>query len=145
MKHLSFAMSFAMVACILVFQGEASAQFKIPPNSKIFVAKMEGDLDGFIKAEIIKKKLPLRVVLEDAEAEYILVGASIKADDKWYHTVFGGRDKNEGNVQLIGVKDKSLIWAGEAGDRSLWWGNLKRGGQRKVADRLVGKMKKALF
>ena len=27
-----------------------------------------------------------------------------------------------------------------AGDRSLWWGALKKGGQRKVADRLVGKM-----
>jgi hypothetical protein len=38
-----------------------------------------------------------------------------------------------------------MIWAGEAGDRSLWWGSLKRGGQRKVADRIVSKMKDDLF
>ena len=56
-----------------------------------------------------------------------------------------GKDKNEGSVQLISVKDKVMVWAGEAGDRSLWWGGFKRGGQRKVADRIVSKMKKELF
>jgi hypothetical protein len=39
---------------------------------------------------------------------------------------------------------KTLLWSDEAGDRSLWFGALKRGGQRKVADRLVSKLKKAL-
>ena len=28
---------------------------------------------------------------------------------------------------------------------NLWWGSLRRGGQRKVADRIVGKMKNQLF
>src|SRR5262249_49172970 len=32
----------------------------------------------------------------------------------------------------------------EAGDRSLWWGSLKRGGERKVADRLVHNLKDAM-
>jgi hypothetical protein len=36
------------------------------------------------------------------------------------------------------------MWASEAGDRSLMWGALARGGQRKVADRLVNNLKKAL-
>jgi hypothetical protein len=38
-----------------------------------------------------------------------------------------------------------MIWAGEAGDRSLWWGGIKRGGQRKVADRIVKEMKRNLW
>lgn len=118
---------------------------KVPAGAKIFIAPMEGDLHPFIAAEIVKKKLPVVVVTEEKEADFILTGASIKGDDKWYHTVFGGKDKNEGSVQLISVKEKTLIWAGEAGDRSLWWGSLKRGGQRKVADRIVSKMKKDLF
>ncbi len=60
--------------------------------------------------------------------------------------MFGtGKDKNEGNVQVLSVKDKTLVWAGEAGDRSLWFGSFKRGGQRKVADRIVSQMKKDLF
>ena len=118
---------------------------KIPTGSKIFIAAMSGDLHPFIAAEIIKKKLPVTVVTEEEEADYILTGASIKGDDKWYHTVFGGKDKNEGSVQLICVKDKTMVWAGEAGDRSLMWGGFRRGGQRKVADRIVKKMKEELF
>ena len=80
-----------------------------------------------------------------ARGDFILTGASIKADDKWYNVVFGGKDKNEGNVQLISVTERTLVWAGEAGDRSLLWGSLKRGGQRKVADRIVRQLKKDLF
>ena len=118
---------------------------RVPVGSKVFIAPMEGNLNGFIAPEIIKKKIPLVVVTDDKDAEYILTGASIKADDKWYHAVFGGKDKNEGNVQLISVKDKLMVWAGEAGDRSMWWGGLKRGGQRKVADRIVKQLKKDLF
>ena len=46
---------------------------------------------------------------------------------------------------MLSVKEKTLVWAGEAGDRSLWFGSLKRGGERKVADRIVSQMKKELF
>jgi hypothetical protein len=118
---------------------------KIAPGSKVFIAPMDGNLDGFIASEIIKKKLPLTIVTDEKDADYVLAGASIKADDKWYHTIFGGKDKNEGNVRLLSIKDKTLAWAGEAGDRSMWFGGWKRGGERKVADRIVRNMKKDLF
>ncbi|HWC98554.1 MAG TPA: hypothetical protein VG456_17460 [Candidatus Sulfopaludibacter sp.] len=111
----------------------------------MFIAPMENGLDGFIAPELIKKKVPVVVVTDEKDAEYVLAGGSSKADDKWYHVVFGGKDKNEGNVRLLSVKDKQMVWAGEAGDRSLWWGSLKRGGQRKVADRIVRQMAKDLF
>ena len=47
----------------------------VPTGSKVFIAPMEGSLDGFIAPEIIKKKLPLVVVTEEKDAEYILTGA----------------------------------------------------------------------
>jgi hypothetical protein len=121
------------------------AQTKVQPGSRVFVDKMENGLDGFIAAEIVKQKLSIVVVTEESTADYVLTGGSQKGDDKWYHTVFGGKDKNEGNVKMMNVKEKTLVWAGEAGDRSLWWGSLSRGGQRKVADRIVSRMKKELF
>lgn len=134
------------VLTLLIFAGAVTfAQMKVAPNSKLFIAPMEGNLHGFIAAEIVKKKVPLVVVVEEEQADYILTGGSIAGENKWYHSVFGGRDRNEGNVQLISVKDKQLVWAGEAGDRSLWWGSIKRGGQRKIADRLVKRMKEDLF
>jgi hypothetical protein len=73
---------------------------------------MKGSLDGFISPEIIKKKMPLVVVTDEKHAGYILSGASIKANDRWYNAVFGGNDKNEGNVRLLRVKDHQMVSAG---------------------------------
>ena len=133
-----------LVSASLCIAGDIPVS-RVPPGSKIFIAPMDGNLNGFIAPEIMKKKLPLVVVIDEKDADFILTGASIKADDKWYNTVFSGKDENEGNVQLISVKDRQMVWAGEAGDRSIWWGGLRRGGQRKVADRIVQQMREDLF
>ena len=117
----------------------------IPPGSAIYVAPMTGDLAGFISAEIIKQKLPLVVVMTEVDASYILAGASLQGDNKWFNSIWGGKDKHEGNVQLFDAKKKVLIWAGEAGDRSLFATAYKRGGLRKVADRIVKQMKNDVF
>lgn len=123
----------------------SSAAEKIPSGSKVYISVMEGQLDGFIASEVIKQKLPIAVVLDDKDADFVLAGASIKADDKWYHVIFGGKDKNEGNVRLLDFKTRTMVWAGEAGDRSLWYGGFRRGGERKVAERIVKQMKRDLF
>jgi hypothetical protein len=126
-------------------QLKLSERHNIPPGSRVYVAPMDGKLEGFISAELVKKKLPIIVVIDEKDADFIITGASIKGDDKWYHSVFGtGKDKNEANIQVVSVKERAIIWAGEAGDRSLWWGNIKRGGQRRVADRLIDKLKSDL-
>ena len=138
------AKSFLLLPLIVVVSTIARGQ-AVPQGSKVFIAPMQGGLDGFIAPEIIKKKIPLIVVTDESQADYVLSGASLKADDRWYNTVFGGKDKNEGNVRLLDVKSKQMVWAGEAGDRSLWAGGWKRGGERKVADRIVEQMKKQLF
>ena len=43
-------------------------------------------------AEILKKKLPVTVVTDEKDAELVLTGSSLKADDHWYSTVFNGKD-----------------------------------------------------
>jgi hypothetical protein len=111
----------------------------------VYISPMIGNLDGFIAAEIIKQHVPMRVVLAESDAEFVITGLSLREDDKWYNFAFGGKDKNEGNIRLIDVKHKTMVWAGEAGDRTLWYGSLHRGGQRKVAQRLVGRMKRDSF
>ncbi|MCI0421217.1 MAG: hypothetical protein L0312_18660 [Acidobacteria bacterium] len=132
------------ICAILVAANALQAQ-GVPRNSKVFITEMQGGLHSFIAPEIIKRKLPVVVVADENQADFVLVGESVKGDDKWHHTVFGGKDKNEGAVQLIDVKTKAIVWAGEAGDRSMMWGGWKRGGQRKVADRIVNQMGKDLF
>jgi hypothetical protein len=145
MKYYSLTVMALLALMFTQATAQTKSEAKVPEGAKIFIAPMQGDLHPFIAAEVVKKKLPVVVVTDEKEADFILAGASIKGDDKWYHSVFGGKDKNEGSVQLLNVKDKTMVWAGEAGDRSLMWGGLRRGGQRKVADRIVNKMKKELF
>jgi hypothetical protein len=139
----------AVLAILTLAFTQAVAQNKSEKRSlvgaKIFIAPMKGNLHPFIAAEIMKKKLPVVVVTEKNKAEYILAGSFIKGDEKWYHTAFGVTDKNEGSVQLIKVRNKTLVWAGGAGDQSLLLRGWSRGGQSKVAGRIVNKMKKDLF
>ena len=121
----------------------ASERASSPIGAKFYIAPMQDGFDGFISAEILKRGLPLVVVADEREADFIITGSTNKGVHKWYDTVFGSgyeRDRNQGNIRVIRVKDRTIVWAGEAGDRSLWWGALKKGGQRKVADRIVGKM-----
>jgi len=139
----------AVLAFITIGFTQAVAQNKsVKPSlagAKIFIAPMKGNLHPFIAAEIVKKKLPVVVVTDKKKADYILAGSFLKGDGKWYHTALGVTDQNEGSVQLVNVKNKTLVWAGGAGDRSLFLGGWNRGGQSKVAGRIVNKMKKDLF
>jgi S1-C subfamily serine protease len=126
----------AVLALLPLAFTEAAAQNKPEKPSldgaKIFIEPMQGDLHPFIAAEIVKKKLPFVIVMERKNADYILSGSFVKGDD----------NKNQGSVQLLNVKDKTLVWAGEADDRSTFFG---RGGQSKVADRIINKMKNDIF
>ena len=119
-----------------------------PFNARFFVAQMDEGFDGLIAALMLEKKLPLTVVAEEGLADFIVIGGTNKGPHKWYDTVFGGgyeRDRNQGSIRVIRVRDKTVIWAAQKGDRSIWWGSLKKGGRRKVAERLVNKMKDDLF
>ena len=142
MRSLFLCLSLSALLC-------AQEKITIAPGSKIFIAKMEGNLDGFIPPEIQKQKVPFTVVLDEKDADYILTGMSQKAGSAWYDVIAGGviagKDKIEANVQLVCVKDKKLAWSGEAGDRSVLFGALRRGGQRKVAERIVKSMKTEVF
>jgi hypothetical protein len=118
----------------------------VPSGAAVFIEEMENDLDGYLRAEFVKKKLPLSVVLSRQDAHLVLTGASTaEANRKWHEGwLTSEQDRTSGNVMVFDRATKKLLWAGEAGDRSLWWGSLARGGQRKVADRLASNLKKAI-
>lgn len=115
---------------------------------RIFIEPMPGDLDQYISAEITKElKGRVVVVLDKANADAIMrgvgdnksgVGAAITG------RYLGLHDNSTASIALVDPDETVVLWASEAGDRSLVWGALARGGQRKVADRLVNNLKKAL-
>ena len=137
MRVLSFFVAWVLVTCGLIGQ-------PIPKNAKICIDEMPNDLHVYIKAEIIKKRVPVRVVDSLEDAEYEMRGTEQFRDAKWHEgwlTAEG--EKTHAAIEVVD-REGVLVWANEAGDRDLWWGNWTRKGHRKVADRLVKKFKKAV-
>lgn len=143
MRKLCFGIAVCLVA--LASFSTANAQTKVAEGSKIFVAPMDGEFNDLLATEMVKRKLPVSVVTDETAADFILTGKVTKSGDKWYNSALGGKDTSEGSVRLISVKDKSIVWVGEAGDKGVLWGSLSRSGKGKLAERLVAKMKKDLF
>lgn len=115
---------------------------------RIFVDKMPNDLHQYIRAEITKQfKGKILVVLKPEDADAIMVGVGDHKSGvgqaitgRW----LGLHDTASGSISLLDKEGKVVLWSSEAGDRSIWWGALKRGGPRKVADRLIHNLKKAI-
>lgn len=114
----------------------------------LYVAQMPNDLDQYIRAEVTKQfQGKMAVTLKKEDADAMLAGTSdlkkgtgAAITGRW----LGLHDNATGSVSLVAKDDNTILWSSEAGDRSLWWGALARGGQRKVASRLVHNLKAAM-
>lgn len=115
---------------------------------RIYVDKMDNDLDQYIRAEIQKKfRGDVVVVLKPEAADAILAGVS--ENQNGTRATITGRylglhDTATGSVSLLDKTGTTVLWSAEAGDRSVLFGSMSRGGPRKVADRLISNLKKAM-
>ena len=87
------------------------------------------------------------VVFDEKDADGILTGVS--QEEKGTGAKITGRylglhDLATASLSLVSKDRKSIVWSDEAGDRSLVFGVMRRGGERKVAQRLVKKLKNAM-
>lgn len=141
MTRIDAIIILVLAGAVLLLAGDPPSGLK--KNSKIFIEKMQNDLDGYIAAEIMQKKVRLEIVQEAEQADYLMVGSGTAEQDRKWHAgwLTAEQDRTTGNVRVFERATKRLVFAGEAGDRSLWWGAMSRGGQRKVASRLVDKLK----
>ncbi len=109
---------------------------------------MPNDLDQYLRAEIAKQmKGKLIVVLKKEDADGIITG--VNEEQKGTAAKITGRylglhDTVNGTISLLDKTESAILWSDEAGDRNLFFGIAHRGGERKLADRLIGKLKKAI-
>ena len=115
---------------------------------KIYIDKLANDLDQYLRAEFFKQmKGKVSIVLEEKDADGILTGISEEEKGtgaKITGRYFGLHDIATGSLSMLDKERKQIMWADEAGDRSLIFSVAHRGGERKVAERLVSKLKKAM-
>jgi hypothetical protein len=131
-----------VVLCGVLDVAAADTAPKFGPGIKLYVEKMTGDLDGFLRAEIMKKKVPVVIVLDESTADFIMKGASSERKGSWHEGWLSAeKDKASGSVMVVSKASNELVWAEEAGDRSLMLGAWARGGPRKVASRIADRLK----
>ena len=101
---------------------------------KIYVEKMDNNLDQYITSEISRQfHGSLQVVLEPAKADGIMKGVNI-----------GVQNTTKATVQLVDPGGKSVLWSGTGGDRELMFLDLKHGGEQKIAAHLVKDLRRAM-
>jgi hypothetical protein len=107
----------------------APAISSIREVKKLFIEKMPNDLDEYIKTEI-SRQMPNRIVvvlrMEDADA-----------------VMKGSATTGKGNVTITDLRGTAELWDGAAGDKGIYLTKI-HGGEKKVAERLVGQLKKAM-
>src|SRR5579863_4473317 len=108
---------------------------------KIYIDKLPNDLDQYLRSEFFKQmKGKVVVVLDEKDADGILTG--IDEEKKGTGAEITGRylglhDNATASLSMVDKQRKQILWSDEAGDRSLFFSVAHRGGERKVADRLV--------
>lgn len=138
-------LAFALLSSALA--QTTSPPIPLPAVHKIFIEKMEGDLDQYLRAEFVKQgKGRLIVVLDKADADAVLTG-SVDEKTGVGHAITGRylglEDNTTAAISLVDPTGKQLLWATEAGDRTLLFSVAHRGGGRKVAERVVSQLLKA--
>lgn len=101
---------------------------------KVYVEKMENNLDQYITSEISRQfHGSLEVVLDPAKADGIIKGINV-----------GAQNTTKATIQLVDPSGKVVLWSGTGGDRDKLFLDLKHGGEQKVAAHLVKEMHKAM-
>jgi hypothetical protein len=142
------------VPIILAFSCSAFAQtvptapqISLSAVRSVYIEKMDGNLDQYLRAEFIKQgNRRLTVVLDRAEADAVLTGVTDQKTGVGHAITgryLGLEDNNTAAISMVDPTGKQLLWATEAGDRSLFFSVAHRGGERKVAERIVSQLLKA--
>ncbi len=97
---------------------------------KIYIEKMSNGLDGYLRAAISRKLGSFfTIVLDRSEADAILQSTD---------------NRSSGTVSLVDPTGKIVLWSGSADDKEAVYLNFRHGGQRQVAEKLAGQLKKSL-
>jgi hypothetical protein len=120
----------AMVATAAISQTNP-ALFNV---KKVYVEKMENNLDQYITSEISRQfHGSLEVVLDKSKADGIITGVNI-----------GAQNTTKATVQMVDPSGKVVLWSATGGDRNKLFLDLKHGGEQKIAEHLVKELKHSM-
>ena len=131
-KFLPVALFALLLTCgITLF---AQSTMKLSNVRRIYIEKMADNLDQYLASSISSKfKGSVTVVLDKKDADAVMKGINI-----------GAQTTEKATVQLVDLGEHQVLWSGTANDRTLMTLDISHGGQQKIADNLIGQLKKAM-
>jgi hypothetical protein len=142
----------AVVGLALVLSGVAAGQEgksvdqsskAIERNSRIYISPIEGGFDTFLAAAIIKKQVPVVVVMDRAKADYEISGIANTEKAGWAKMLFMGVDNSNdmASIKVVYLKSDEVVYG-----YSVRKGNSYRGKQsaaeacaKHLKEKVVGK------
>lgn len=114
----------------------------------IYVEPMENDLHVHIKAELLRQlggRFQLATSKELADAVMSATGENRTGTTSAITgKVLGVTNQSIVKVRMMDNTKSNLLWVDEVGSREIMMGLIKKGGPRKMAERLISDLKKAL-
>ena len=112
----------------------AQTAIRLSNVRSIYIEKMDNNLDQYLASAISAKfHGTLTVVLNREQADAIMKGENMAA-----------QQTQNGTVELVDKSGQTVLWSGSANDRSLITLDIGHGGEKKLADHLIGELKKAM-
>lgn len=89
----------------------ASIPQRIAPNSRVYIAPMDG-FESYLSAAFLKKKVPVIIVDDKSKADYIINGTSHVKEAGWAKTIFiSGAASAGASITMKDAKTGDLAFA----------------------------------
>jgi hypothetical protein len=140
------AITIMLLASVAVAQEQTTstnaavpADTRIPRNSKVYIAPMDG-FEIYLAAAMRKKEVPIVMVTEPEFADFQIMGNHDKKNAGWAKTIFLGdaRSTASASIQVVNMRTKVVVFA-DSSHRS----SANRG-ERSTAEKLAKYLKKKI-
>ena len=131
LRRFVFVALFINLIGMVAFAQSSPALFNV---KKVYVEKMDNNLDQYITSEISRQfHGSLAVVLEPGQADGIIKGVNV-----------GAQNTTKATVELVDPSGTNVLWSSTGNDRNKIFLDLKHSGNQEVAAHLVKALKKAM-
>jgi len=114
------------------------ADTRIPRNSKVFIAPIDG-FETYLAAAFRNKGVPLVMVTDREQADFEITGTHEKKDAGWAKMIFiSPQPSATASIQVVNLKTKVIVYA-DSSHR-----NTARRGERSTAEKLAKYLKKKI-
>lgn len=137
MRRLTRRLLPVFVLCLTLaglLEAQQPAPSGLPRGAKLFISPMEWNLDRFVAVEISRQGLPLQVVADRREADFVMTGA---------YQNLGSRMTSPGHfiqVGIVAADGGKQVWSAEVRDFGMFFAQLRSHGRARAAKAIARKL-----